>query len=108
MIIEERNDVAIITGTQEEIEAYKAEHGLKRGEGMCILAADVAADIVGKEVLNTGYYKEKIESQATRIQELEKENDKLNAYLLKAESKIKGQDEKISKLERAVIDAAIR
>lgn len=108
MFIEERNDVAIITGTQEEIEAYKAEHSLKRGEGMCVLAADVAADVVGKEVLNTGYYKEKIESQATRIQELEKENCKLNGFLLKAESKIKGQADMISKLEKAVIEAAIR
>lgn len=106
MMIEERKDVVILKGGQEEVDEYKAKHGLTKGEGACCIlnmpkkmTADIPRD---------GYYKEKIATLEKKNDMLLKEKEAGIRIRLEQAAIIEEQRERIAKLEKALVEAAIK
>ena len=104
MTFEERQNVVIVKGGAKELEEYKAKHGLTKGEGVCVIASDLPKE----DVMQNGYYKEKIRRLEEERTELTESNAKLEQLLKKAESINNELAVRVAKLEKAFIDAAIR
>ena len=99
MMIEEKRNVTVMTGSKAELEEYKAKHDLKKEDGICILTANVPED---------AYYKEKIKQLEKEKADLIKELNKTLTDLLNVSDKSNEQSIRIRKLEEAFIEAAIR
>ena len=99
MMIEEKRNVTVMTGSKAELEEYKAKHDLKKEDDICILTANVPED---------AYYKEKINQLKKEKADLIKELNKTRTDLLNVSDKSNEQAIRIRKLEEAFIEAAIR
>ena len=98
MMIEERKDVKVIKGSREELEEYKAKHGVQRADGICVISADIPED---------DFYKEKIKTLETENGILRAENARLARIETLAAARIKEKDDMIAKLKDALIEASI-
>ena len=98
-MIEEKRNVTIMTGSQTELDEYKAKHDLKKENGICIISANVPED---------AYYKEKIKQLEKEKADLIKELNETRAELLSVSAASEEKDVRIRKLEEAFIEAAIK
>lgn len=71
-------------------------------------ATEEVVHVLMAEIPEDGFYREKIDAQWKKIQELEKNNNELIMALEEARSAINEREKRISKLERALIDATIK
>ncbi len=114
MMLEERNDVVIVSGSEEEIKKLKASPNLKRGEGVCIMKSDLqdaipdAPKVFKADVPQDAFYKEKISSQAREIQSLTEELDACHKKIAQLEDDAFNKKVRIHKLEAALVEAAIK
>ena len=108
MLMEERKDVVIFKGSDEEVKRLKEEMGLVRGDGVCIMAADAPKKVYRADVPSDAFYKEKIAAQAKRIQELEEELKESRRTESDAVRDLHQAEQRILKLESAFIEAAIK
>ena len=99
MMIEEKRNVTIMTGNKAELDEYKAKHGLKKGEGICVLSANVPED---------AYYKEKIKQLEKEKADLARELNEVRTELLSVSATARERAIRIRKLEEALIEAAIK
>ena len=56
MMIEERKDVVILKGGQEELDEYKAKHGLTKGEGACCILKEDMPKKMKADIQRDVYY----------------------------------------------------
>lgn len=114
MMLEERNDVVIVSGSEEEIKKLKASPNLKRGEGVCIMKSDLqdaipdAPKVFKADIPHDAFYKEKINSQAREIQSLTEELDACHKKIAILEKEILDKKLRMHKLESALVEAAIK
>lgn len=114
MMLEERKDVVIVSGSKEEIKKLKENPNLKRGEGVCIMKEDLqeaipeAPKVYRADVPHDAFYKEKINSQAREIQSLTEELDACHKKIAQLEDDAFNKKVRIHKLEAALVEAAIK
>lgn len=114
MMLEERKDVVIVSGSKEEIKKLKESPNLKRGEGVCIMKEDLqgaipeAPKVYRADVPQDAFYKEKISSQAREIQSLTEELGACRKKIASLEQEILDKKLRMDKLESALIEAAIK
>ena len=122
MMLEERKDVVIISGSKEEIKKLKESPNLKRGDEVCIMKEDLpqivpeipekagtsVTKVFKADVPQDAFYKEKISSQAREIQSLTEELDACHKKIASLEQDILDKKIRMHKLEAALIDAAIK
>lgn len=114
MMFEERNDVVIVSGSEEEIKKLKASPNLKRGEGVCIMKSDLpgaipeAPKVFKADIPHDAFYKEKINSQAREIQSLTEELDACHKKIAHLDEELINKKMRIHKLEAALVEAAIK
>ena len=114
MLMEERKDVVIIKGNEEEIRKLKESRNLVRGEGVCVMAQDVpeelrnATKVYKADVPDDAFYKEKIKAQEKRIQELEEELKESQKTAITAIHDLHQAEQRMHKLETAFIEEAIK
>ena len=122
MMIEERQDVVILKGDKEKIEQLKSMHGLKRGEGICLLREDVPKVVMeeaeacrakaerAEEAARTerAFYEERIRQLERDKAELTKEAEELRKTTLEAVTAREKAEERMYKLETAFIEASIK
>ena len=114
MMLEERKDVVIVSGSKEEIEKLKENPNLKRGEGVCIMKEDLqeaipeAPKVYRADVPHDAFYKEKINSQAREIQSLTEELNACHKKIAQLEDDVFNKKVRIHKLEAALVEAAIK
>ena len=113
MLMEERKDVVIFKGSDEEIRQLKERTNLVRGEGVCVMAQDVPEEIKNApkkytaNVPDDAFYKEKIKAHEKRIQELEEELTEARKTAVTALHDLHQAEQRMNKLEAAFIEAAI-
>ena len=114
MMLEERKDVVIVSGSKEEIKKLKENPNLKRGEGVCIMKEDLqeaipeAPKVYRADVPHDAFYKEKINSQAREIQNLTEELDACHKKIAHLDEELINKKMRIHKLEAALVEAAIK
>ena len=114
MMLEERKDVVIVSGSKEEIKKLKENPNLKRGEGVCIMKEDLqeaipeAPKVYRADVPHDAFYKEKINSQAREIQNLTEELDACHKKIAHLDEELIAKKLRIHKLEAALVEAAIK
>ena len=122
MMIEERQDVVILKGDKEKIEQLKSMHGLKRGEGICLLREDVPKEVLeeaeaykaqaikirDQALSEKVFYEEKIRKLEKEKAELQQEVDKLRKTTIEAVTAKERAEERMHKLEAAFIEASIK
>ena len=114
MTLEERNDVVIVSGSEEEIKKLKESPNLKRGEGVCIMKEDLqevipdAPKVYTANIPQDEFYKEKIGSQAREIQNLTEELAACHKKIAHLDEELIAKKLRIHKLEAALVEAAIR
>lgn len=108
MMIEERKDVVILKGGQEELDEYKAKHGLTKGEGACCILKEDMPKKMAADIPRDGYYKEKIATLEKKNDMLLKEREAGIRTRLEQAAIIEEQRERIAKLEKALVEAAIK
>lgn len=114
MMLEERKDVVIVSGSREEIKKLKESPNLKRGEGVCIMKEDLQGAIpeapkaYRADIPHDAFYKEKINSQAREIQNLTEELDACHKKIAHLDEELINKKMRIHKLEAALVEAAIK
>ena len=114
MMLEERKDVVIVSGSREEIKRLKESPNLKRGEGVCIMKEDLqgaipeAPKVYKADIPHDAFYKEKINSQTREIQSLTEELDACHKKIAQLEDDVLNKKMRIHKLEAALVEAAIK
>ena len=114
MVMEERKDVVIFKGSDEEVRQLKEKMKLVRGEGVCVMAQDVPEEIKNApktykaDIPDDAFYKEKIKSQEKKIHELEEELKDAQKNAITAIHDLHQAEQRICKLEAAFIEAAIK
>ena len=114
MMLEERKDVVIVSGSKEEIKRLKESPNLKRGEGVCIMKEDLpdaipeAPKVYRADIPHDAFYKEKINSQTREIQSLTEELDACHKKIAQLEDDVFNKKVRIHKLEAALVEAAIK
>lgn len=114
MMLEERKDVVIVSGSREEIKKLKESPNLKRGEGVCIMKEDLpdaipeAPKVYRADIPDDAFYKEKINSQTREIQSLTEELDACHKKIAQLEDDVFNKKMRIHKLEAALVEAAIK
>lgn len=113
MTVEGNNSVSIVRGSKEEIEKLKSHPALVRDEEVCVIMrdetpAEMEPKMMVANIPEDGYYKEKIKNMTIENEKLITENARLNEQLMIAMQGVKEKEERIRKLEAALIEAAIR
>ena len=107
MMYEKRKDVVIAHGSKEELDRFKEKHHLTREEGECILAAD-APKIADNDIPKDEYYRITIKQLRNEKAEMLKELAELREKNDLTEAALKAAEDKIAKLERALIEVVIK